>query len=196
MTTIYDVNTNDLIEKAAVELKKIKEMAPPEWAMVVKTGVHKQRPPANKDWWHVRCASILRTIYLLGPIGTAKLRTRYGGKKRRGYQPPTFKKGSGSIIRKALQQLEKSGLILQTVKKGHKGRVVTPKGKSFLDKIASLMVQHAPKKEEQKHEEKKAELKEEKPKHEEKKAEEKPKAEEKKPEAKHEKPKQEHKKEE
>jgi len=175
MTTIYDVDTNSLIEKAAEELKKIKEMAPPEWATFVKTGVYKERPPARSDWWHVRCASILRTIYLLGPVGTAKLRTRYGGKKRRGYQPPTFKRGSGSIIRKALQQLEKSGLVSQTVKKGHKGRVVTPKGKSFLDKIASSMVQHVPKKEmpaekteHPKHEEKKPEAKEEpkKPKHE------------------------------
>ena len=167
MTTIYDVNTAELLEKAAEELKKIKEIEAPDWADFVKTGVHKERPPVNKDWWYTRCASILRTIYLLGPIGTSKLRTKYGGKKNRGYQPSTFKRGSGSIVRKALQRLEKSGLIMQTVKSGHKGRVVTAKGKSLLDKIASSIVQHAPKKSEakeetaEKHEEKKAEPKKE-----------------------------------
>lgn len=177
MTTIYDVDVNELIEKAAEELKKIKEISPPQWAIFAKTGIHKQRPPAKSDWWYFRCAAILRVVYLLGPVGTAKLRVRYGGKKRRGYQPPTFKKGSGSVIRKALQQLEKAGLIFQAVKKGHKGRIITPKGKSFMDKIASSMVQHAPKKEkaedkqEEKKEEKKPEAKEikkEKPKEEKK----------------------------
>ncbi|HIP62762.1 MAG TPA: 30S ribosomal protein S19e, partial [Archaeoglobus profundus] len=36
-------------------------------------------------------------------------------------------------IRKALQQLEKAGFV----KKTPEGRVVTPKGRSFLDKIAT-----------------------------------------------------------
>ncbi|MBW3023187.1 30S ribosomal protein S19e [Candidatus Woesearchaeota archaeon] len=144
MTTIYDVDVNDLIEKAAEELKKIKEIQPPEWAAFVKTGVHKERPPIKDDWWYARCAAVLRAIYILGPIGTSKLRVKYGGKKRRGYQPPTFKKGSGSVIRHVLQQLEKAGLAKQENKKGHKGRIVTPKGKSLLDKVASSMV---PKKE-------------------------------------------------
>ena len=147
MTTIYDVDINELIEKAAEELKKIKEISPPQWAIFAKTGVHKQRPPIKSDWWYFRCAAILRVVYILGPVGTAKLRVRYGGKKRRGYQPPTFKKGSGSVIRKALQQLEKAGLIFQAVKKGHKGRIITPKGKSLMDKVASSIVQKSPKKE-------------------------------------------------
>ena len=178
MTTVYDVNANDLIDKAVEELKKLKEIQPPEWSAYVKTGVHKERPPVKPDWWYARCAAVLRTVYMLGPIGTAKLRVKYGGKKRRGYQPPTFKKGSGSIIRKVLQQLEKAGLIFQTTKSGHKGRSVTPKGKSFLDKIASSIIQHAPKKEkiEEPREEKKAEVKAEEKKHE-KPAREKPKEE-------------------
>ncbi|MEK6939747.1 MAG: 40S ribosomal protein S19, partial [Nanoarchaeota archaeon] len=41
-----------------------------------------------------------------------------------------------SHIRKILQQLEKSGLVKQTEKGVHKGRILTPKGTSFLDKIA------------------------------------------------------------
>jgi len=43
-----------------------------------------------------------------------------------------FKKGSGSIQRKIFQQLEKAGLVQKTVK----GRILTAKGISLLDKIA------------------------------------------------------------
>jgi small subunit ribosomal protein S19e len=112
----------------------------------VKTGHHKERLPDNEDWWYYRSAAILRSIAKLGPIGTAKLRTKYGGKKNRGHQPEKVFKASGSIIRKILQQLEKSQLIQQTKKGVHKGRILTPKGTSFLDKIA-IQILKAEKKE-------------------------------------------------
>lgn len=139
MATMYDAEPNELIQKAAQELKKIPDIKPPLWAAFAKTGTHKERPPSNKDWWHVRTASILRSVYRLGPIGVSKLRTKYGGKKNRGVAKERSYKGSGSIIREALQQLEKAGFVKQTQKGFHKGRVVTPKGKSFLDKIASQL---------------------------------------------------------
>lgn len=132
MATIYDVSTNELIEKVSVNLKK--EIEKPEWANFVKTGVHKQRMPDDKDWWFKRSASILRKIYIYGPIGVNKLKRYYGGKKNRGYKPERFFNGSGKIIRSILQQLEKAGFVKSDEKKGHKGRVITPKGKSFLDK--------------------------------------------------------------
>ncbi len=137
MSNAYDVNTNDLIDAVAEKLEKMPDMKPPAWASIVKTGIHKERPPANPNWWFVRAAAILRQIYILGPIGTSKLRTKFGGAQNRGYAPERFKKASGNIIRKILQQLEKSGLSVQTTKKGHKGRFVTAKGKSLLDKTAS-----------------------------------------------------------
>jgi len=137
MSNVYDVNATALIEAVAEKLEKIPEMEAPVWAPFVKTGVHKERPPVKKNWWYVRSASVMRKIYVLGPIGTAKLRTKYGGAKNRGYKPERFKKGSGNILRKVLQRLEKSGLAIQVVKSGHKGRILTPKGKSLLDKTAS-----------------------------------------------------------
>jgi len=136
MVGVFDVYPNDLIEKAAEELKKIPEIKPPEWAKFVKTGVHKERPPTDPDWWYKRVAAILRTIYIRGPIGVSKLRTKYGGKRRRGHKMPHHRKGSGSVIRKALQQLEKAGLVEQSKDKLRKGRIITPKGRSFLDRIA------------------------------------------------------------
>ena len=106
---------------------------PPEWAKYVKTGVHKQRAPEQEDWWYIRLASILRRIYIDGPVGIERLRTYYGGRKRRGVKPPKFRKGSGAIIRNALHQLEKLGFV----KKTKEGRVITPAGRSFLDKVAA-----------------------------------------------------------
>jgi small subunit ribosomal protein S19e len=133
MPTIYDVDANSLIEKAAQELKKVESIQVPKWAVFVKTGHAKDRPPADSDWWYYRAASMLRKIYLRGPLGVSKLRTAYGSKKNRGHQPEKRFKASGKIIRVMLQQLETAGFIKQTDKKGHKGRFITPKGKVFMD---------------------------------------------------------------
>ena len=140
MTTMNDIDAQELIKKTAEELKKIQEIKPPEWAPFVKTGKHKERPPVDGDWWYMRTASVLRTVYRLGPVGVSKLRTKYGGKQNRGVKKEHFFKGSGNILRKALQQLEKAGFVKFTEKGVHKGRVITPKGKSFLDKIAIQIV--------------------------------------------------------
>lgn len=136
MTHILLVNPNELINQVASELKKQKIVEPAEWANFVKTGHHKERLPDDQDWWYFRSAAILRSIAKLGPVGTQKLRTKFGGKKNRGHKPEKCYKASGSIIRKILQQLEKAELVKQTERKGHKGRVLTPKGTSFMDKIA------------------------------------------------------------
>jgi len=130
---VYDVPPDMLIQRVAEKLKEIDEIKPPEWAIFVKTGVHKERSPEQEDWWYLRTAAILRKVYINQPVGLERLRTAYGGRKRRGSEPPKFRKGSGSVIRKALQQLEKAELV----KKTDKGRVVTPKGKALLDKIAA-----------------------------------------------------------
>ncbi len=136
MATPNEVNPADMIKALADNLKTVPEVKAPVWAKFVKTGHFKERPPYNKEWWHLRAAGVLRTVYRLGPVGTSKLRTKYGGKKNRGVAAEHSYKGSGSIIRKILQQLEKAGLIVQTTKGVHKGRVVTPKGRSLLNNVA------------------------------------------------------------
>ncbi len=146
MASIYDIPQNELIEKTAEELKKIKEIEPPVWANFVKTGAAKERPPVMKDWWYMRAAAILRKINMQGPIGVSKLRTYFGSKKNRGMKPERFYKGSGNIIRKVLQQLEKAGLAKQEEKGIHKGRAIAPKGRSMLDKISSQIQKSIPKK--------------------------------------------------
>ncbi len=132
MKSIYDAPRQELGEQVAEELKNYDEIKAPVWSQFVKTGTHKQRPPVQSDWWYRRTASVLIRVCRFGPIGVAKLRVKYGGKKRRGYKPAEFRKSSGNILRKILQQLESAGLIKQDTKGSHKGRVITGKGVSLL----------------------------------------------------------------
>lgn len=140
MANIYDVNSQKLIEEASNKLKT--SIKPPEWAKFVKTGHFKERPPVNADWWYLRTASVLTRIYKLGPIGVSKLRTLYGGKKNKGSKPEHVYKASGKILRTVLQQLQELGYIKYEDKTKRKGRKITPKGKSFLDKIAASMIKN------------------------------------------------------
>ena len=139
MVSIRDVDTKTLIENIAKEFEKEKILEMPDWAYYIKTGVSRERPPENPDWWYKRGASILRRIYLNGPVGTQRLRTYYGGLKSYGHAPSHQKKAGGKIIRTILQQLEKAELIAQTKDK-KKGRVITPKGQKFLDGIIKKLV--------------------------------------------------------
>ncbi|RMF05326.1 30S ribosomal protein S19e [Candidatus Woesearchaeota archaeon] len=150
MVTMYDVPINDLIQEVAKELKGMSEIRAPEWAAYVKTGVHKERPPLQSDWWHIRAAAVLRTVAVRGPIGVSKIRAKYGGRKNRGVKPEHTYKGSGSIARKILQQLEAAGLVEQAAKGVHKGRVVTKKGLKLLNEAAKRIHKPAQKKEESK----------------------------------------------
>lgn len=134
MATIHDVDTNKLIESVAESLKKSDHVKMPAWAVFVRTGTSKDRIPDDKQWWFTRAAAVLRTIYINGPIGVSKLRTKFGSLKRRGYKPAEFRRASGKILRLILQQLEKEGLVKYAEKGVHKGRVIQPKGKSLLDK--------------------------------------------------------------
>ena len=140
MATIYDVPTNALIQEAALELKKQKLVSPTEWSAFVKTGVHKERVPADQDWWYMRAASVLRKVSMIGPVGVSKLRRKYGGRKNRGVKPDVFRPGSGNIIRKILQQLEASKLVENKTNDKNKGRVITAKGSSFLDQAAGRVM--------------------------------------------------------
>ena len=74
MAKVYDVPAGILINRLA-EILKSEDIPAPEWTQFVKTGAHADKPPQNSDWWHVRCASILRKIYLHGPISVNELRS-------------------------------------------------------------------------------------------------------------------------
>ena len=124
----YVKNLAEALKQSVLELKE------PEWISFVKSGPSKERPIQEKDFWHIRSASILRQIYKNEIVGVGSLRTRYGSRKNRGVRPEEFRKAGGKIIRTILQQLEKAGLIEKAGGK-RKGRKLTLKGKSFLEGI-------------------------------------------------------------
>ncbi|MFI5412505.1 MAG: 30S ribosomal protein S19e [Candidatus Micrarchaeales archaeon] len=133
MANVFDVKGSELVSVAAQRLKeKIKK---PDYINYVKTGANKERPPLDPDFYFVRTASVLRQVYVNGPVGVSKLRTRYGGSKGHRVHRHHHMKSGGSIIRDSFQALE----ALNYVKKTKKGRVITAEGKSFLDKISKEM---------------------------------------------------------
>jgi len=133
MTSILNVDADELVKKVAEELQSTLQM--PDWALYVKTGVSRERTPEQSNWWYLRAASILRKVYKDGPVGTQRLRSYYGGLHRRGHKPAHFAKGSGKVVRTILQDLEKAGLI----KKGKKGRLITPAGMKMLNAAAKKL---------------------------------------------------------
>ena len=110
MAKVYDVPSDLLIEKLT-DILKNEEIPAPAWTVFVKTGVHADKPPQKSDWWYTRCASLLRKIYLQGPIGINDLRIIYGGGKPLGYGAAHHKNASGAIIRAAIYGLEKLGYV-------------------------------------------------------------------------------------
>jgi small subunit ribosomal protein S19e len=133
MAKAYDIPADDLIMKLAEQLKKDKKIESPSWAAFVKTGAHTEKIPQNKDWWYTRCASLLRKVYIHGPIGISDLKSEYGGRKQIGYNLSHHKDAGGAIIRKALQQLEVAGYIV----KKNKGRLVSEEGMKRIDRVAT-----------------------------------------------------------
>jgi len=134
MTNVYDVPAKELIDAVAKKLQNEKIISLPEENAYSRTGVSKENPPTNPDWWYIRCASILRKIYINDNMGIERLRAEYGGRKNLGSKPHKARAGSGSIVRRALQQLEQAGYVSKI--KG-KGRALTPKGRSFLDNVSN-----------------------------------------------------------
>jgi small subunit ribosomal protein S19e len=132
--TIYAKDPEKFISALAEALKKIPEFQIPEWALFVKSGVSRERPPVGSNFWYIRAASILRQLYIKGVLGVGRIRTRYGSRKDMGGRPDKFVKAGGKIIRVILQQAESAGLVEKVNKMQH-GRRLTIKGRDFLDSI-------------------------------------------------------------
>ena len=132
MVNARDVPSARLIGVLAVQMKGIPGMQEPEWAHWVKTGSHAERPPDNSDWWFTRAASLMRKLYVHGPLGLTDLERSYGGSKANHYNPKHHRDGGGSSVRKILKQLEQAELVAKTPK----GRVLSSKGRAMLDKTS------------------------------------------------------------
>ncbi len=142
MVSVKEVPADKFIRELARYLKEnVGQVRPPSWAYLVKTGSHKEKVPEDVNWWFVRAAALMRKMYVAGrPVGVERLRTAFGGLKDYGSAPSHFRKAGGSHIRKMLQQLERAGLV---TKAGNKGRTLSPKGISLMNKVASKVFQEA-----------------------------------------------------
>ena len=131
MVNARDVPSGKLIPALAEQMKTVPGVEEPDWAHWVKTGSHAERPPTNSDWWFTRAASLMRKLYLHGPVGLGDLERAYGGTKALHYNPKHHRDAGGSSIRKILKQLEQADLVAKTPK----GRVLSSKGRAMLDKV-------------------------------------------------------------
>ncbi len=131
---IFAKDAEKFVPALALKLKELPDFEIPEWAKFVKSGVSRERPPVDDDFWYVRAASVLRQLYIKGVVGVGRLRTRYGSRKDRGGKHCVFKKASGKIIRVILQHAEAAGLVEKVDRMQH-GRRLTEKGRDFLDSI-------------------------------------------------------------
>jgi small subunit ribosomal protein S19e len=132
MVNTFDVPAQDLIDALAEHIKALPGMETPEWAYLVKTGSHAERPPNEQNWWYKRAASVMRKLYVHAPIGISELRSSYGGSKTTGYAFKHHRDAGSSAVRRILKQLEKAELVAKTPK----GRVLTPKGTALLDTLS------------------------------------------------------------
>ena len=130
----------------AARLAEEKAVETPEWAEFVKTGVSRERPPSQENWWFLRSAALMRKLAREGPIGVTHLSQAYGGRKDNGAAPNTPGVASRHIIRTALQQLEASGLVekvptrtIETeegTQQLYAGRRITAAGHKMIDSVA------------------------------------------------------------
>lgn len=124
----------------------------PKWVYFIRTRPGNERNPddppdvsydGSPGWFYYRMASVLRYVYLKGPIGLSRLRKLYGGKVKRGLVPPRYRRGYGKLHRYILQTLENLGLVTKINEGKRKGRAVTPLGQSIIDKLANkIYVEH------------------------------------------------------
>lgn len=130
---VYDVPSKYLIEEVSEKLKT--EIEEPGFVVYAKSGVHAERAPQRSDWFYVRMGSILYRAHKWNVIGTERLRTYYGGRKRRGVKTEHTYKASGKVTRSAVQLLETAGYL---EKAKPKGRKLSSKGEKLLNEISKI----------------------------------------------------------
>ncbi|MDG7048041.1 MAG: 30S ribosomal protein S19e [Nitrososphaerota archaeon] len=144
MPTVFDVKSDLLLKRASDYFKQSTILQPMPYLQYVKSGSHTTHQPINQDWWYIRAASLLRKVYTKGPISLKELEKEYGGRKRIGYRIAHHRDAGSSIIRKLLIQLQAANLVTKTPK----GRIITPEGRSLMDKLSAQVFEEMKKEDE------------------------------------------------
>ena len=131
--TVRDVNSWRWIKAAAKHFKSEGKLFVPNCTELVKTSHGRDRAPQNVDWYYIRCAAVLRAIYLRPGQGTGGLSKRFGIKKNRGSRPEITTRASRGLLHWCCRSLEGLKLL---AKGKESGRVVTKEGRKKVDTIA------------------------------------------------------------
>jgi len=142
MATIYDAPADPVIGALTEHLAGVDAIEAPEWIEFAKSGVGRELPPEQDDFWTRRAASILRKVGMDGPVGIGSLATYYGdskdGSTRYRVRPPSSTDGSRNVIRTVCQQLEDAGYVETTESSG---RRITAEGQELLDDTATEVIE-------------------------------------------------------
>ncbi|CAL8089988.1 unnamed protein product [Calicophoron daubneyi] len=135
-TSVKDINGHKFVKALAQYLKQTGKVKQPEFLDLVKLSAANELAPYDPDWFYVRCAAVLRHLYIR-PTGLLGLTRVFSRKKRNGSAPAHRALAHQSVIRKALQQMESLGLC-QKLETG--GRTLTSVGRRDLDRVAGQIV--------------------------------------------------------
>ena len=131
--TVRDVHTQRWVKAMASHLKQEGKLFVPRCSELIKTSHGRERAPQNPDWYYVRCAAVLRAIYLRPGTGYGGLSKRFSNKKNRGSQPEQYQKAARGPLHWCCRSLE--GLKL--IQKGKtSGRIITKDGRKKVDTVA------------------------------------------------------------
>lgn len=131
--TLRDVNAWRWVKTAAAHFKQEGKLFVPRCTELVKTSHGRERAPQKQDWFYIRCAAVLRAIYLRPGTGYGGLSKRFGNKKNRGSQPEITTKAARGLLHWACRSLEGLKLVTKGKEGGH---VITKEGRKKVDTIA------------------------------------------------------------
>ena len=132
--TMRDVSSWKWVRAMAAHFKQEGKLFVPSCTELIKTSHGRDRAPQNPDWYYIRCAAVLRRIYMRPGTGTGGLSKPFGNKKNRGSQPEITTRAARGLLHWCCKSLE--GLKL--IQKGKtSGRCVSKLGRQKADTIAS-----------------------------------------------------------
>ncbi|CAJ1016228.1 putative Ribosomal protein S19e [Leishmania utingensis] len=131
--TLKDVSAWRWIKTAARHFKQEGKIFVPNCTELIKSSHGRERAPQNPDWYYVRCAAVLRAIYLRPGVGYGGLSKRFGNKKNYGSRPEHTVNSSTGPLHWACKSLTKLGLVEPGAQSGQR---LTRKGHKFADSLA------------------------------------------------------------
>ncbi|EPY30128.1 small subunit ribosomal protein S19e [Strigomonas culicis] len=135
---LRDVNAWRWIKTAAAHFKREGKIMVPNCTEIMKSSHGRERAPQNKDWYYIRCAAVLRALYLRPGEGYGGLSKRFAKKKNNGSRPEHTVRAATGLLHWACKSLSKLGLLekVNDSEGNPNGQRVTKKGRKVVDSLA------------------------------------------------------------